>query len=993
MAFWRRLSLLQLLLISALAGSLRQSVGDTALYQDSGAVVAAPFDRISRLPIQNAPTLHNSTVRSAVGPATQTGSNEQCHRAIQRHSHSCQYIRKHCAGYGDGIVSYVELYYCTYRARHGTVLVLMAAWLALLFVWLGVSASEYFSPNVSTLSQLMRLPESLAGVTLLALGNGAPDLFSTFSAVRAGSGALALGQLIGSASFIVSVVIGATTLVVPVYKVSQLSYLRELCFFVATVGMVSVIVLSERLSRGLAICMMALYVAYVITVMVTTYYEGQYVALEASVGGLGSVASAQADQPSEVVWSGSSSQVVQPDSGGQREDSQLRSSHGQTIVDHHRHLRAGRSIDLGHGGSLDQRSPDNQHGNGVSVRALGEFLNHHPKSLLAAAECSDIIDEMRLSQSYQAEPVPDEFTRPLRTTVSSSIVDNGLCHGASRLASLEIASYSKQPNTGGVSELPSIWLPWRSWEIDPHIPEQISVERTPGVDLEFSLALDIDGELRRTESGTGLSNCSQPSPGGNQSGLLLPSSGRAATRLPPLGRRSQENHAFVDTSQQTQLRAHSSTCIPEITINSATSLLVPTALASTSRIDMLAGSHQSSFLAWDQVPGLTSPYLDSASSAGFVRISRARAVMFLCIPTLRHWRPDASTSLKLLIAVSALPVLLLSATVPVLACLPEHKEDVSALLGPSIGEDDSASSLCLPSPIHRSAIAESGDHFDSARLDSQHNLAIAKIPAERTSLSRQSSSSHLHMVMEGLTYDRSVQALNVATATWAEGAVSGARAVMSVVFLYSVLSFSALSTFAASVNVRLSLGLVLAVLSLLGNHLSRHRLQHNYWLQVVPCLFGFACGLAWVYTIANEVVSITQALGLILGLSEEILGLTVVGFGNSLGDLVTNLALTRMGYPMMALSACFGGPMLCLLIGVGVAAYGIMAGSGPDNDDAYHMPITSPTVLVSTACLLLNSLIFLVAIPRQGYHMTRAVGLAVLAVYFTGMAANVYLEW
>ncbi|KAJ2491577.1 hypothetical protein IWW37_002144 [Coemansia sp. RSA 2050] len=845
MAFWRRLSLLQLLLISALAGSLRQSVGDTALYQDSGAVVAAPFDRISRLPIQNAPTLHNSTVRSAVGPATQTGSNEQCHRAIQRHSHSCQYIRKHCAGYGDGIVSYVELYYCTYRARHGTVLVLMAAWLALLFVWLGVSASEYFSPNVSTLSQLMRLPESLAGVTLLALGNGAPDLFSTFSAVRAGSGALALGQLIGSASFIVSVVIGATTLVVPVYKVSQLSYLRELCFFVATVGMVSVIVLSERLSRGLAICMMALYVAYVITVMVTTYYEGQYVALEASVGGLGSVASAQADQPSEVVWSGSSSQVVQPDSGGQREDSQLRSSHGQTIVDHHRHLRAGRSIDLGHGGSLDQRSPDNQHGNGVSVRALGEFLNHHPKSLLAAAECSDIIDEMRLSQSYQAEPVPDEFTRPLRTTVSSSIVDNGLCHGASRLASLEIASYSKQPNTGGVSELPSIWLPWRSWEIDPHIPEQISVERTPGVDLEFSLALDIDGELRRTESGT----------------------------------------------------------------------------------------------------------------------------------------------------VSALPVLLLSATVPVLACLPEHKEDVSALLGPSIGEDDSASSLCLPSPIHRSAIAESGDHFDSARLDSQHNLAIAKIPAERTSLSRQSSSSHLHMVMEGLTYDRSVQALNVATATWAEGAVSGARAVMSVVFLYSVLSFSALSTFAASVNVRLSLGLVLAVLSLLGNHLSRHRLQHNYWLQVVPCLFGFACGLAWVYTIANEVVSITQALGLILGLSEEILGLTVVGFGNSLGDLVTNLALTRMGYPMMALSACFGGPMLCLLIGVGVAAYGIMAGSGPDNDDAYHMPITSPTVLVSTACLLLNSLIFLVAIPRQGYHMTRAVGLAVLAVYFTGMAANVYLEW
>ncbi|KAJ2359955.1 hypothetical protein IW150_007641, partial [Coemansia sp. RSA 2607] len=75
-------------------------------------------------------------------------------------------------------------------------------------------------------------------------------------------------------------------------------------------------------------------------------------------------------------------------------------------------------------------------------------------------------------------------------------------------------------------------------------------------------------------------------------------------------------------------------------------------------------------------------------------------------------------------------------------------------------------------------------------------------------------------------------------------------------------------------------------------------------------------GLAWVYLIADEIVSITQALGVILDLSEEILGLTIVGFGNSLGDLVTNLTLTRMGYPMMAISACFGGPMLCLLLGV-----------------------------------------------------------------------------
>ncbi|KAJ2346100.1 hypothetical protein GGH92_003754 [Coemansia sp. RSA 2673] len=1010
MVFWRQhLLLLQLLVISTLAGSLHMPVDDPASYQASE---AAPFDGIPRPLIQNAPTTPNSKARLAATPFTQTSSNERCHRAIRRYSHNCQYIREHCAGYGDGIVNYVELYYCRYTTRHATVLAFMAAWLALLFVWLGVSASEYFSPNISTLSQLMHLPESLAGVTLLALGNGAPDLFSTFSAVRAGSGALALGQLIGSASFIVSVVIGATTLVVPVYKVSQLSYLRELCFFVATIGMVAVIVLSERLSRGLAICMMALYVAYVITVMATTYYEEQYVALEASVEGLDNIIALQADQPADFVCPEPSPRAVRPDS-----DSMLRPSQGQTIIDntgqqqqrhrrHHRRQETSCSADIGLVNNFEQWSLDNPHGDGVSVRALGEFLHHHPKSLLAAAECSNIFDEMRMSQSHHVGPALEAHTpRPLQTATSSSAVKTSLCYGSTRLAPVEISSHSNWPNTGMTPGLSPIWPSQRPFKIGPHSSHQTNAGCTPGAGAELDLALTTDDEPRRAESDTDWYSFSQSPFAVSQSELLLPSSSKAALHL-PLERRSQDSRIFVDTAHQTQLHAHSSTCIPTIAINSATFLPLPTALASASRIDMLAGSHQSPSLIsaspWNQAPESITPYLAPVSGAVLAKVSRTREVVLLCIPTLRHWRPDASTYLKLLIAVSVLPVLLLSATVPVLTHLPEPKEEASAFREPSVAidEEDSVSSSYQPSQIHSATTSreisereEGGGYFQSARPDTQQGLAMAKLPAERTSLSRPSSSSHLFMAMEGLVCDRSVQTANAATATWAEGVVSNVRSVMSVVFLYSVLCLSDISPFVTSRGARASLGLALAVVSLLGNLVSRHAQKQRYWLQVAPCFIGFACGMAWVYIIANEVVSITQALGLMLGLSEEILGLTVVGFGNSLGDLVTNLALTRMGYPMMAISACFGGPMLCLLIGVGVAAYGIMAGSGPDNDDTYRMPITSPTVLVSTACLLLNSLIFLIAIPCQDYHMTRAVGLAALTVYFTGMAVNVYLEW
>ncbi|KAJ1936319.1 hypothetical protein GGF37_005657 [Kickxella alabastrina] len=225
----------------------------------------------------------------------------------------------------------------------------------------------------------------------------------------------------------------------------------------------------------------------------------------------------------------------------------------------------------------------------------------------------------------------------------------------------------------------------------------------------------------------------------------------------------------------------------------------------------------------------------------------------------------------------------------------------------------------------------------------------------------------------------------------AERAVSFVRSVVAVLFLYVALYLGGYPIHEVGLPTQSCVVAGLSMASLLGNYLCQRRFRPPYWLQVTPCFVGFFCGLAWVYIVADEMVSITQALGVILDLSEEILGLTLVGFGNSLGDLVTNLTLARMGFPMMAISACFGGPMLCILLGVGMAACGTIS-MGEGGGSAYWIPLTSPTVLVSAACLLFNSVLFLVVVPRQKYHMTRSVGLVALAVYFVSMAVNIYIE-
>lgn len=87
---------------------------------------------------------------------------------------------------------------------------------------LASTADEYLSPSLESLNNKFGLSESLAGVTLLAFGNGAPDVFSAMAAARSGkedlsteSILLGISSLLGSSIFITSVVMLLSTRVAP----------------------------------------------------------------------------------------------------------------------------------------------------------------------------------------------------------------------------------------------------------------------------------------------------------------------------------------------------------------------------------------------------------------------------------------------------------------------------------------------------------------------------------------------------------------------------------------------------------------------------------------------------------------------------------------------------------------------------------------------------------------------------------------------------------
>ncbi|QPG74552.1 hypothetical protein FOA43_001883 [Brettanomyces nanus] len=112
-----------------------------------------------------------------------------------------------------------------------------------LFVLLGLLASDYLTPNLTYLAALFHLDEKMAGITLLALANGAPDISSTYAAMRSNSTSLAIGELLGSANFELTMVIGCMALVKP-FTVQYSNVLKDLVIF-AVLILLSLMFLSD----------------------------------------------------------------------------------------------------------------------------------------------------------------------------------------------------------------------------------------------------------------------------------------------------------------------------------------------------------------------------------------------------------------------------------------------------------------------------------------------------------------------------------------------------------------------------------------------------------------------------------------------------------------------------------------------------------------------------------------------------------------------------
>ncbi|NWS19095.1 NCKX1 protein, partial [Pachyramphus minor] len=149
----------------------------------------------------------------------------------------------------------------------------------------------------------------------------------------------------------------------------------------------------------------------------------------------------------------------------------------------------------------------------------------------------------------------------------------------------------------------------------------------------------------------------------------------------------------------------------------------------------------------------------------------------------------------------------------------------------------------------------------------------------------------------------------------------------------------------------------------------------------------FFGSILWIAVFSYLMVWWAHQVGETIGISEEIMGLTILAAGTSIPDLITSVIVARKGLGDMAVSSSVGSNIFDITVGLPVPwfLFSIFNGLSP-------VAVSSNGLFCAIVLLFLMLLFVIISIALCKWKMNKILGLTMFALYFVFLIISVMLE-
>ena len=97
--------------------------------------------------------------------------------------------------------------------------------------------------------------------------------------------------------------------------------------------------------------------------------------------------------------------------------------------------------------------------------------------------------------------------------------------------------------------------------------------------------------------------------------------------------------------------------------------------------------------------------------------------------------------------------------------------------------------------------------------------------------------------------------------------------------------------------------------------LKTDRVNPPKYLMNIFVFLSFVMSISWISFTSDCIIDLLRLFGFITHVPGSLLALTILSWGNCLGDLSTNIAMTKKGFGEMAITGTLAGPIFNILVG------------------------------------------------------------------------------